>query len=79
VLIWERLWERQAIYGLLVAFAFMFPNAKLALMFSVPIKTKYFVPIFMLIYDGFFVFWEFICGIGQGVAHYAHIGGYNGF
>jgi membrane associated rhomboid family serine protease len=33
----------------------------------------------MLIYDGFLVFWEFICGIGQGVAHYAHIGGYNGF
>jgi membrane associated rhomboid family serine protease len=27
----------------------------------------------------FLVFWEFICGIGQGVAHYAHIGGYNGF
>ena len=35
-----------AIYGLLVAFAFMFPNAELALMFiPVPIKAKYFVPI----------------------------------
>ncbi len=32
-----------AIYGLLVAFAFMFPNAELALMFiPVPVKAKYF-------------------------------------
>jgi membrane associated rhomboid family serine protease len=23
----------------------------------------------------FSLFWEFICEIGQGVAHYAHIGG----
>jgi len=34
-----------AIYGLLVAFAYMYPNAELALMFvPVPIKAKYFVP-----------------------------------
>src|SRR5690606_4332543 len=34
-----------AIYGLLVAFAFMFPNAELLLMFiPVPVKAKYFVP-----------------------------------
>jgi membrane associated rhomboid family serine protease len=34
-----------AIYGLLVAFAFMAPNAELALMFiPIPIKAKYFVP-----------------------------------
>jgi membrane associated rhomboid family serine protease len=66
-----------AIYGLLVAFAYMFPNAELALMFiPVPIKAKYFVPIFMLIYDGFFgIFGNSFMGIGQGVAHYAHIGG----
>jgi membrane associated rhomboid family serine protease len=66
-----------AIYGLLVAFAFMFPNAELALMFiPVPIKAKYFVPIFMLIYDGFFgILGNSFVGIGQGVAHYAHIGG----
>jgi membrane associated rhomboid family serine protease len=31
-----------AIYGVIVAFAFMFPNAELALMFiPVPIKAKY--------------------------------------
>ena len=34
-----------AIYGLLTAFAFMFPNAELALLFiPVPIKARYFVP-----------------------------------
>jgi membrane associated rhomboid family serine protease len=34
-----------AIYGIIVAFAFMFPNAELALLFiPVPIKAKYFVP-----------------------------------
>jgi membrane associated rhomboid family serine protease len=66
-----------AIYGLLVAFAYMFPNAELALMFiPVPVKAKYFVPIFMLIYDGFFgILGNSFMGIGQGVAHYAHIGG----
>ena len=66
-----------AIYGLLVAFAFMFPNAELALMFiPVPIKAKYFVPVWMLLYDGFFgILGNSFMGIGQGVAHYAHIGG----
>src|SRR5690606_32871766 len=39
-----------AVYGLLVAFAFMFPNAELALMFiPIPIKAKYFVPGLLLI------------------------------
>lgn len=66
-----------AIYGLLVAFAFMFPNAELALMFiPVPIKAKYFVPIFMLLYDGFFgILGNTFMDIGDGVAHFAHIGG----
>lgn len=66
-----------AIYGLLVAFAFMFPNAELALMFvPVPIKAKYFVPIFMLLYDGFFgILGNTFMGVGDGVAHFAHVGG----
>ena len=66
-----------AIYGLLVAFAFMFPNAELALMFiPVPIKAKYFVPIFMLLYDGFFgILGNSFMGIGDGIAHFAHVGG----
>src|SRR5690606_21236647 len=39
-----------AVYGLLVAFAFMFPNAELMLMFiPIPIKAKYFVPALLAI------------------------------
>lgn len=65
-----------AIYGLLVAFAFMFPNAGLALIFvPVPIKAKYFVPA-ILLYDLFSGFnGSSIFGLGGGVAHFAHVGG----
>ena len=39
-----------AIYGLLTAFAFMFPNAELGIMFiPIPIKAKYFVPVIVLL------------------------------
>lgn len=66
-----------AIYGLLVAFAFMFPNAELGIMFiPIPIKAKYFVPVYMLLYDGFFgILGNSFLGFSDGVAHYAHIGG----
>jgi membrane associated rhomboid family serine protease len=48
--IWEPLGASGAIYGVIVAFAFMFPNAELALMFiPVPIKAKYFVPGLVLV------------------------------
>lgn len=65
-----------AIYGLLVAFAFMFPNAGLSLIFvPVPIKAKYFVPI-ILAYDLFSgLNGSSIFGFGTGIAHFAHIGG----
>jgi len=66
-----------AIYGLLTAFAFMFPNAELALLFiPVPIKAKYFVPGLLLIdlflgVKGSSLFG----GSGTGIAHFAHVGG----
>ena len=66
-----------AIYGLLVAFAFMFPTAELGIMFiPVPIKAKYFVPGLLLI-DLFLGFrGQSIFGAGStGIAHFAHIGG----
>lgn len=66
-----------AIYGLLIAFAFMFPNAELMMLFiPVPIKAKYFVP-GLLVLDlvlGFKGSSIFGSG-GTGVAHFAHIGG----
>jgi len=60
-----------AIYGILVAFGMMFPNAELMLIFfPVPIKAKFFIPL-LLLGDLFFG----ISGAGTGVAHFAHIGG----
>ena len=65
-----------AIYGLLVAFAFMFPNAELMMMFiPVPIKAKYFVPGILLVDLFLGVSGKSIFGGSGGVAHFAHIGG----
>lgn len=64
-----------AIYGIIVAFAFMFPNAELALMFiPVPIKAKYFVPGLVLVDLYLGVSGQSIFG-GGGIAHFAHVGG----
>ena len=66
-----------AIYGLLVAFAFMFPDAKLGLMFiPIPIKAMYFVP-GLLCLDLFLGFKgaSFFGAGSTGIAHFAHIGG----
>lgn len=63
-----------AIYGVLVAFAFNFPNNKLMLIFlPYPIAAKYFVPALISLdlfsgVTGFSIF-------GGGVAHFAHVGG----
>jgi membrane associated rhomboid family serine protease len=61
-----------AIYGILVAFAFLFPNSELMLLFPpIPIKAKYLVPGLILM-DLFFGFSSFSVGP---IAHFAHIGG----
>lgn len=63
-----------AIYGLLVAFAMMFPNFKFMMIFlPVPVAAKHFVPVILLIdlaagFTGFSIF-------GQNIAHFAHLGG----
>lgn len=65
-----------AIYGLLVAFAFMFPNAELALMFiPIPIKAKYFVPGLLLVDLYLGVSGGSLFGGSSGIAHFAHLGG----
>lgn len=61
-----------AIFGLLFAFAYYFPNTELMLLFvPVPIKAKYFV----LLYGAY----ELFVGInkiqGDNVAHWGHLGG----
>lgn len=66
-----------AIYGLLVAFAFLFPNAELALLFiPVPVKAKYFVP-GLLVIDLYLGLQgnSLFGGGGTGIAHFAHLGG----
>ncbi|MFD0992325.1 rhomboid family intramembrane serine protease [Tenacibaculum geojense] len=61
-----------AIYGILVAFAIAYPNAKLALIFfPVPVAAKYFIPL-MIFGDLFFGVTKYSIG---NVAHFAHIGG----
>ncbi|MBD3582473.1 rhomboid family intramembrane serine protease [Flavobacterium sp. D33] len=66
-----------AIYGLLVAFAFMFPNAEMMMIFlPIPIKAKFFVPGILLIdiFSGISSS-SVIGGPSSGIAHFAHIGG----
>lgn len=66
-----------AIYGLMVAFAFMFPESEMFLMFiPFPVKAKYFVG-FSLILDLFLgLKGQSIFGFSStGIAHFAHIGG----
>ena len=61
-----------ALYGVLVGFAMLFPNAQLMLLFPpIPIKAKYLVPILILV-DLFFGFSSYSMGP---IAHFAHIGG----
>ena len=62
-----------ALYGILVAFAMLFPNVKLMLLFPpIPIKAKYFVPILISI--------DLFSGLNPSfsmgpIAHFAHVGG----
>lgn len=65
-----------AIYGLLVAFGFMFPDARLGIMFiPVPVKAKYFIPGVIAIDLFLGLKGDSLFGGGTGVAHFAHIGG----
>lgn len=59
-----------AIYGLLLAFGWLFPNRLIYIYFLFPIPAKYFVIIFGLI-----EFFSSIGGAGGGVSHLTHLGG----
>lgn len=61
-----------AVFGLLLAFGMLFPEQPVFLIFlPIPIKAKYFVPIYALI--------ELVLGVGNfsfdNIAHFAHLGG----
>ena len=59
-----------AIYGLLLAFGWLFPNRQVYIYFLFPIPAKYFVIIF-----GFLEFIYFSRGGGGGISHLTHLGG----
>lgn len=60
-----------AVFGILLAFGMMFPNAPMYIMFvPIPIKAKY-----LVIGYGVLELFFGIGGIQSGVAHFAHLGG----
>ena len=60
-----------AIFGLLFAFGYLFPNAMIYIYFLFPMKAKWFVAIYAAL--------ELFAGIknsvGDNIAHFAHLGG----
>lgn len=60
-----------AIFGVLLAFGMLFPNAMIYIYFFIPMKAKWFV----ILYGGM----ELIFGVmnepGDNIAHFAHLGG----
>ncbi len=60
-----------AVFGILFAFGYLFPNTLLYIYFLVPIKAKYVV--------GAYAIWELYEGVrnsaGDNIAHFAHLGG----
>ncbi|MCE2789010.1 MAG: rhomboid family intramembrane serine protease [Saprospiraceae bacterium] len=60
-----------AVYGIIAAFATMFPNARMMLLFPpIPMKAKYMALLFigLGLYSG-------LSGAQDGIAHFAHVGG----
>lgn len=69
---WTTVGASGAVYGILLAFAMMFPNERMFVIpIPFPIKAKYFVIIFCVL--------ELVLGMsnnaGDNVAHFAHLGG----
>lgn len=58
------------IYGLLLAYAWFFPERYIYVWFLFPMKAKHFVLLF-----GAIEFWSSLGGTGSGIAHLAHLGG----
>jgi membrane associated rhomboid family serine protease len=60
-----------AVFGILLAFGMMFPNALIYLYFFFPIKAKWFV----IAYGAMEIYFGFANNPGDNVAHFAHLGG----
>lgn len=60
-----------AVFGVLLAFGMMFPNAMIYVFFFFPMKAKYFV----ILYGAFELYSGIQNNPGDNVAHFAHLGG----
>ena len=62
-----------AVFGLLFAFGYLFPNTLLYLYFAIPVKAKWFVAGYALLelYSGI----QSSNSAGDNIAHFAHLGG----
>jgi membrane associated rhomboid family serine protease len=61
-----------AIFGIMAAFAYLFPNTELMLLFPpIPIKAKFLIGGYFLLE----VFLSFQSNVGDNIAHLAHVGG----
>jgi len=60
-----------AVFGILFAFGYLFPNTLLYVYFFFPVKAKWFVAIYAL----FELYAGFKNSAGDNVAHFAHLGG----
>lgn len=59
-----------AVFGVLLAFGMMFPNALIYVFFAIPVKAKYFV-----IFYGALELFNGVARTNSNVAHFAHLGG----
>ena len=60
-----------AVFGVMAAFAILFPNTEFYLYFMIPVKAKYLVGVYLI----FEVYSAFQNNLDDPVAHLAHIGG----
>jgi len=60
-----------AVFGILLAFGMLFPNALLYIYFAIPIKAKWFV----MIYGAIELYSGIANNASDNVAHFAHLGG----
>ena len=60
-----------AVYGIMVAFAMLFPNTELLIYFIVPLKAKVFIPLLILAE----IYMEVSRSPGDNIGHAAHLGG----
>jgi len=59
-----------ALYGILVAFAVLFPRQQILLFFAFPVEARVLVAVY-----GIFALWSSISG-PEGIAHIVHLGGF---